>query len=88
MRGKVRIRLALVGEDENQPALFSGEGMIQFADPRVVAELNFQINNVAFPAPGAYRFQVYANDALLMERRLQVLHERPAGPPEPPPPQV
>jgi len=85
-RGNVRIKLALVGEDESQPPLFSGEGVIHFADPRVVAELNFQLANITFPAPGAYRFQVHANDELLMERRLQVLPERAPGTPEPPPP--
>ena len=84
-RGNVRIKLALAGEEENLPPLFSGEGMIHFADPRVVAELNFQLSNVAFPKAGAYRFQLFANDELLMERRLLVIQ---GGPPttEPPPP--
>lgn len=72
-RGNVRIKLALVGEEGASPPLFAGEGVIHFADPRVVAELNFQLNNVGFPSPGAYRFQLFANDQLLMERRLLVL---------------
>ncbi len=71
--GNVRIKLALAGEDDNLPPLFSGEGMIHFADPRVVAELNFQLSNVTFPKAGAYRFQLFANDELLMERRLLVI---------------
>ncbi|MBN1512629.1 MAG: hypothetical protein JXB13_11500 [Phycisphaerae bacterium] len=71
--GKVKIRLTLVGTNESNPPLFSGEGMIEFRDPRVVAELNFRLNNVTFPAAGEYRFQVYGNDQLLMERRLHVL---------------
>jgi len=83
-RGKVKIRLTLVGTDEAQQPLFSGEGMIEFADPRVVAELNFRLVNVTFPAPGEYRFQVFANDALLRERRLQVFPARQAKPPKPP----
>ena len=81
-RGKVRIKLTLVGLDETEPPLFSGEGTIEFADPRVVAELNFGLKNVKFPRPGEYRFQVYANDELLMERRLHVLLVRPQKRPE------
>ncbi len=82
--GNVRIKLALAGEDENPPPLFSGEGKIHFADPRVVAELNFQLSNVTFPRAGTYRFQLYANDELLMERRLLVVQGGLATP-EPPP---
>jgi hypothetical protein len=83
-RGNVRIKLALVGEEEGTPPLFAGEGVIHFADPRVVAELNFQLQNVNFPHPGAYRFQLFGNDQLLMERRLLVMQAGQA-PAEPPP---
>lgn len=72
--GKTRIRLTLVGAEETEKPLFSGEGMIEFADPRMVAELNFTIANLTFPAAGPYRLQVYGNDQLLMERRLNVAH--------------
>jgi hypothetical protein len=44
----------------------------------MVAELNFLINKLVFPAPGEYRFQVYGNDELLMERRLDVVAIGPA----------
>jgi len=81
--GKSRIRLTLVGLDETQSPLFSGEGTIEFADPRVVAELNFRLQNVTFPRPGEYRFQLHANDELLMERRLHVLAIPTQKPPEP-----
>lgn len=82
--GKARIRLTLVGLDETKPPLFSGEGTIEFTDPRVVAELNFRLANVSFPAPGEYRFQVYGNDELLMERRLTVFSVASKQPPGPP----
>lgn len=87
-RGQVRIRLTLVGSDEHQKPLFSGEGTIEFRDPRVVAELNFRLVNVTFPRPDEYRFQVFANDTLLSERRLMVHQARPMTPPPqaPPPP--
>jgi hypothetical protein len=81
-RGKVKIRLTLVGADESTPPLFSGEGTIEFPDPRAVAELNFRLANISFPQAGAYRFQVFGNDELLMERRLQVMTIAPPKPPE------
>lgn len=84
--GPARIRLMLVGADEQQKPLFSGEGTIDFADPRMVAELNFTIANITFPAPGEYRLQVYGNSELLMERRLHVMQlRRRPGPEEAPP---
>jgi hypothetical protein len=77
--GRTRIRLALVGMEADRPPLFNGEGTIDFVNPRMVAELNFVINKLMFPAPGEYRFQVYGNDELLMERRLDVVA---IGPPK------
>jgi hypothetical protein len=79
-RGNTRIRLSLVSADEHQ-TLFTQEGVIQFADPRVVAEINFGIRNLNLPNPGEYRVQIHANDELLGERRLHVMAMRQAGPP-------
>ena len=71
--GKTSIRLMLVGPNESDPPVFSRDGVIEFADPRMVAELNFIVTNVAFPQPGEYRLQIFGNDELLMERRLYVV---------------
>lgn len=84
--GKTTIRLTVVGPDESAPPLFSREGMIEFADPRMVAELNFVITNLSLPRPGEYRLQLFGNDELLMERRLYVLSVAP--PPHAPPPDM
>jgi len=79
-RGKTRIRLRLIHSDNTETEVFSREGTIEFADPRVVAELNFTINNIVFESSGEYRLQVFGNDELLKERRLYV-----QGPPANPP---
>lgn len=71
--GQTRIRLMLAHADETKDALFSQEGVIEFQNPRVVAELNFTIANLIFHEPGEYRLQVYGNDQLLGERRLFVM---------------
>ncbi len=83
--GKTKVKLTLTGS-ENDPPLFEKEGVIQFADPRVVAELNFQIVNVTFLTPGEYRFGLYANEQLLGERRLYVLAFNQQNPPTAGPP--
>jgi len=70
--GVTRIKLMLAHADEKKDPLFAQEGTIEFKDPRVVAELNFAINNITFHEPGEYRLQVYGNDQLLAERRLHV----------------
>ncbi|UCD29099.1 MAG: hypothetical protein JSV03_01040, partial [Planctomycetota bacterium] len=62
---------------DSQEPLFSKEGMIEFRDPRAVAELNFTIANLKFPQPGEYRLQIYGNDELLTERRLHVRQVQP-----------
>jgi hypothetical protein len=78
-RGNTTIRLSLVSSDDEAQVLFSQEGVIQFADPRVVAEINFGIRNLTIPHPGEYRVQVHANNELLGERRLHVFEFRPAS---------
>ena len=78
--GKTRIRLSLVTGSEDQSTLFSKEGVIEFNDPRAVAELNFQLNNLKFEEPGEYRLQLFGNDELLMERRLYVFEVQQSPP--------
>jgi hypothetical protein len=85
--GKTRMRLTMVGPDESQPPLFSSEGVIEFGDPRMVAELNFALANTTFPIAGEYRLQLYGNDELIMERRLHVMAFGSKSPPSAPGPQ-
>ena len=75
--GPTRIRLTMVPADDSKPPLFAQEGTIEFADPRVVAELNFTIANLTLPEPGEYRLQVFGNNELLSERRVHVLAVKP-----------
>ena len=48
--GQTRIKLTLAHADENKDPLFAQEGMIEFSNPRVVAELNFTVANLTFQA--------------------------------------
>ncbi len=81
-RGKVPFALQVVdtGDEQDEQVLFRGEGEVEFIDPRAVVELNFFIQNLVFPHPGEYRFQLFAGNEFLMERRL-VVAELPGQPP-------
>jgi hypothetical protein len=72
-RGKVPLVLQLVDADEEGEPLFRGEAGIEFHDPRAIAGLSFHIAGVVFPKPGEYRFQLFAGNQFLMERRLLVV---------------
>lgn len=63
----LELRLVYASTDEQ---LFSTRGQIDFSDPRVVASLVFSVNNIALQRKGEYRFQLYADGELLIERRV------------------
>ena len=71
--GQAHVKVQLVDSDGQNDPLFVMEGPIQFVDPLAVVELRLAIPVVTFPAPGEYRFQLFANNSFVMERRLVVL---------------
>ena len=75
-RGDVPVRVALVDADEEREPILSLEQVVEFDDPRLVAELTFEMHGVTFPEPGEYRFQLFALDEFIMEQRILV-HELP-----------
>ena len=82
-RGQYDVRLRIVQEDAGTTV---GEvrGQIQFADINAVAELNFDLMNLAFPQPGLYSIEFYCDDLLVLERRFQVSQVQAQPPPKPP----
>ncbi|MCX7914998.1 MAG: hypothetical protein N3A53_01670 [Verrucomicrobiae bacterium] len=75
-RGPYEVRLRIVHEETNT-SIGEVKGQIQFADVNAVAELNFELLNVAFPHPGLYSIEFYCNDALVLERRFHVVKIQP-----------
>jgi hypothetical protein len=71
--GAIEIRLRLIDVDDANDPIFDNRNTVTFADPRVIGELEFSQLNVAFPVPGEYRLQLYANGEFLLERRLHAL---------------
>ena len=72
-RGKVKFRVQLIDADEERAPVWMAEDEIEFVDPRMVAQLAFQIVDTRFEEPGEYRFQLFACDEFLMERRIIVI---------------
>jgi hypothetical protein len=66
---KLRLRCARADTDEE---LFHTVQDVQFPDPLAVVEINMGFCGCEFPEPGEYRFQLYAGNSLLCERKFHV----------------
>lgn len=64
---EVELRLVHAASDKE---VFQAKGQMDFPDPRMVAALVISLNNVLFPREGEYRFQLYGEGTLLVERRV------------------
>lgn len=86
--GKTPVTIRLVDADESRPPLVQGTGVVEFKNPRVIANLALQFHGLRFPEPGEYRVQLYCKEVLLREARLLLVKAkrppRPPGPPTPP----
>ena len=70
-----------IAQEETGTTVAEVKGQIQFADIHAVAELNFDLVGVQFPAPGLYAIEFYCDDALILERRFHVLQMKQSPPP-------
>lgn len=77
-RGKTPVKLRLVDADESVPPLFEGMFEVEWSDPRMIMEIAFGVQGVAFPSAGEYRFQLFSGSEPLMERRIVVLESQPS----------
>jgi hypothetical protein len=80
-RGQSAARLRIV-HDESEHVVAEVNGSIQFPDVHTVVELRFDLVGLTFPEPGIYAIEFYCDDALVLERRFNVL---PIKPPQGPP---
>ena len=84
-RGQCAARLRIV-HDASDHVVAEVNGNIQFPDVHVVVELNFNLVGLTFPEPGMYSIEFYCDDALILERRFNVVKVQPPQPPKGPPP--
>lgn len=71
--GAAQLVLRIVDVDDEEKPLMEAGGPANFEDPRAVLEIDLEIKGVVFPKPGEYRFQLFAGEDLLLERRIVAL---------------
>ena len=72
-RGKVPVRVDFVRTNEDDEIVASAEAEVEFPDPRTIVDIALTFQGLVFPAPGEYRFQVFAADEFMGERRILML---------------
>lgn len=86
--GKTDLSIRVVDTNEARPAIVEGKGSVSFKDPRTIANLFLQFHGLVFPQPGEYRVQLYSDNQLLREARLELIQLTPPKQPgEQPPPE-
>lgn len=80
--GKTNTKVRLVDVSNDERAVFEKGGTIEFKDVKHVLSLAVALQGVVFSHPGEYRFQLFAGEELLGERRIvcrQVTMRPPQG---------
>jgi len=72
-KGKLIIKEPQGGE------VFHGEGDVGFPNPVAVVEITFDIRALPLPCAGLYEIEFWCNDALVRQRRFQVIDLKKAG---------
>jgi hypothetical protein len=72
-KGSTNAQIRCVNESTNELA-FESSGMINFADPNHVVEMNFELKNIAFPKPGLHGVEFLCEGELILQRRFEVVH--------------
>lgn len=68
--GSTQIKIRLVDVGENDKVIFEQERGAEFKDVKQVLTLALNLQGIVFPRAGEYRFQVFAGESLLGERRI------------------
>lgn len=82
--GKTDLTIRVVDTNDARPPIVEGKGSVSFKDPRTIANLFLQFHGLVFPQPGEYRVQLYSDNQLLREARLELVQLKPKTPAEPP----
>ena len=53
--------------------VIEASGTLAFPDPNHVVEMNFELNNVAFPKPGLHGIEFLCDGELVLQRRFEVV---------------
>jgi len=76
-RGKTPIMIRIADADDARPPIVQGNGIVEFKNPRAIANLALQFHGLTFPQTGEYRVQLLSNKELLREARLLLMLAKP-----------
>jgi len=71
-RGTYEGCLTLIDADSDK-TLASLRGPLSFRSPLQVVEMNFELNNIVFPHPGTYRFELLCDGEFVGARNLRAV---------------
>jgi hypothetical protein len=67
--GRTKITIRLI-EEQEEKVIFEQKGTAEFKDVKQVVSLALNLQGIVLPREGEYRFQLFAEDYLLGERRI------------------
>ena len=68
--GRTKTKIRIVDAQRNDKVVFEQKKMVEFRDVREVLTLAVNLQGIVFEKPGEYRFQLFAEEQLLGERRI------------------
>jgi hypothetical protein len=71
-RGPTSAQIRCVNEMSSE-VVIEASGTLAFPDPNHVVEMNFELNNVAFPKPGLHGIEFLCDGELVLQRRFEVV---------------
>ena len=68
--GKTNTSIKIIDCDQDDKTIFEQAGQVDFKNVQQVMSLALNLHGIKFEHPGQYRFQLFAGDTLLGERRI------------------
>jgi hypothetical protein len=68
--GKTNTKIRLIDIEQQDKVLFEQSGVVEFKDVQQIVTLAINLRGIIFHKKGEYRFQLFAEDTLLGERRV------------------
>ena len=68
--GRTTTKIRLIDDQDEAKVIFEQEGAVQFGNVKQVVTLALNLQGMMLPRPGEYRFQLFAGEHLLGERRI------------------
>jgi hypothetical protein len=75
--GKTPLEIRIVDAEGAHSPLVRGQGVVDFKNPLAIAHLALQFHGLRFPQPAGYRVQLWCQESLLREARLQLVQAPP-----------